>query len=93
MKTQKSIYNAKDITYASLIAEDENFTIENETKYALKSIQDYDVPKRIRILSEFIDDCNVNDTIIQVNAIGKIQNSQFWFIKKDDADPVGFIRL
>jgi|GEM_PF-3325504 len=92
MKTQELTYDAKNKVYSSLLNDNKKFIIESEKKYPLNTIQKYDVPKRINILSEFVDSCNENDTIIELNVIGQIQKSQFWFVKKGSTEPKGFVR-
>lgn len=92
MKTQEITYDSKNKLYSSLIKENHNFIIQSEKQYSLKNISKNDVPKRISILSEFVDSCNENDTIIELNLIGQIQKGQFWFIKKDSTEPKVFIR-
>lgn len=89
---QKITYDAKNQTYSTLINDNKSFKVGNIKKYPLNTIQKFDVPKRISILSEFADNCNVNDTIIEVNIIGQVQKSQFWFVQRHNNEPKGILK-
>ncbi|WP_405368194.1 MULTISPECIES: hypothetical protein [unclassified Nonlabens] len=92
MKTQSINYQAKNQLYSILINNTKSYRVDSIKKYPLHSIQDFDVPKRISILSTLTNNCNQNDTIIELNVTGHIHKSQFWYVKKDSLEPLGILK-
>jgi len=82
-KTLKSVYITEKTTYSELL-NNTSLKIIDETKYPLSKIKEYDVPKRIKILSKLQNNCNVNDTIVQLDAVGPITRNRIWLIKKSE---------
>ncbi|MEO9953138.1 MULTISPECIES: hypothetical protein [Nonlabens] len=92
MKTQSINYQAKNQLYSVLINNTKSYRVDSIKKYPLHSIQDFDVPKRISVLSTLTNNCNQNDTIIELNVTGHIHKNQFWYIKKDSLEPIGILK-